>query len=60
MPQIRFDITDELSNMLMDVKGHTLKKAYAAKLFEKAIKAEHKKQELKHGLSCSDKGLDSE
>lgn len=47
MRTIRFKLSDEANKKLMQIKGKTLKQAYAAELFEKAISAEHKKQNKK-------------
>jgi hypothetical protein len=44
MADIRFPISDETNKKLMQIKGGSLKKAYAKELFEKAVNAEHKKQ----------------
>ena len=44
MRTIRFELSDEANKKLMQIKGKTLKQAYAAELFERAINAEHKKQ----------------
>lgn len=44
MADIRFPISDEVNKKLMSIKGGNLKKSYAKELFEKAVNAEHKKQ----------------
>ena len=47
MATIRFNVSEDTNNKLMQIKGDIKKLAFAEKLFEKAVNAEHKKQNRK-------------